>query len=396
VPTRTEMVERFERCISNGGVVLFPSDTVYGLACDPDDAEAIARLYELKRRPPAKASAVMFFDRDAALDALGDSLGSRTRTALQLLMPGGVTALLPNPEHRFPLACGSDPDTLGLRVVSVPQLHGARVAVMQSSANLAGGADARRFADVPEVLRLSADLAIDGGELPGTASTVVDLRSYEDDGFWSILRPGAVGEEELRRVLMPHFHFVAPDYAAVIREDIPRYDEFQEQVAQAALGGTVRRILDLGIGTGETALRLLEHHPGASVVGIDESEAMLGQARRRTDGRPVELRVGRLQDPLPEETFDLVVSALCVHHLDPGEKADLFRRVRRVLSPAGRFVLGDVVIPPHAPAQPVSLSPGYDKPDTVADQVVWLQAAGFRADVTWQGEDLAVIVALPV
>lgn len=393
------MAGRFERCISNGGVVLFPSDTVYGLACDPSDAEAIARLYELKHRPPAKASAVMFFDLDAALAAISGSLGplgSRTRTALQSLMPGGVTALLPNPEHLFPLACGADPDTLGLRVVSVPQLSGARVPVMQSSANLAGGVDARRLEDVPEVLRHAADLVIDGGELPGTSSTVVDLRDYEKDGFWAIVRPGAVSEDGLREVLMPHFHFVAPNYASVIREDIPLYDEFQEQVARAGSGGSVRRILDLGTGTGETALRLLEHHPEASLVGIDESESMLTEARRRMDDGRTSLRVGRLQDPLPEEKFDLVVSALCVHHLDGAEKADLFRRVRRVVSPAGRFLLGDVVIPSRPAAQPVSLSPGYDKPDTVADQVAWLRAAGFRVDVAWEQDDLAVIVAAPV
>jgi L-threonylcarbamoyladenylate synthase len=389
------MAERFERCISNGGVVLFPSDTVYGLACDPSDPEAIGRLYELKRRPPAKAAAVMFFELDAALAAVPDTLGARTRTALQALMPGGVTVLLPNPEHRFPLACGADPDTLGLRVVSVPELWGARVAVLQSSANLAGGADARRLEDVPEVLRKAADLVIDGGELPGTASTVLDLRDYEKDGFWSIVRAGAVGEDELRQVLMPHFHFVAPQYAAVIREDIPLYDEFQAQVARAGAGGSVRRILDLGTGTGETALRLLAHHPDAFLVGIDESEAMLDQARRWMDGVAAELRVGRLQDPLPEETFDLVVSALCVHHLDQAEKADLFRRVRRVVDPAGRFVLGDVVVASRPPDQPVSLSPGYDKPDSVADQVAWLQDAGFRVEVGWEQGDLAVIVARP-
>jgi tRNA (cmo5U34)-methyltransferase len=195
---------------------------------------------------------------------------------------------------------------------------------------------------------------------------------------------------------MPHFHFVAPDYATVIREDIPLYDQFQDQVAQAGAGGAVRRILDLGIGTGETALRLLRHHPQASLVGIDESAAMLTEARRRIDDARASLQVGRLQDPLPEGKFDMVVSALCVHHLDGAEKADLFRRVRGVVGPAGRFLLGDVVVPPRPPAQPVSLSPGYDKPDTVADQVAWLEAAGFRVDVAWEQDDLAVIVAAPV
>jgi L-threonylcarbamoyladenylate synthase len=192
--------EQFERCIAEGCVVLFPSDTVYGLAADPHHEAAVRRLYELKDRPPAKAAAVMFFDLDAALGALPE-LGPRTRAALQRMMPGGVTVLLPNPEHRFPLAGPADPDTLGLRVVSVPVLAGVRRAVLQSSANLAGGREAHRLVEVPEVLRTGADMVVDGGELPGVSSTVVDLRAYESNGTWTVVRPGAVSEDELRRAL---------------------------------------------------------------------------------------------------------------------------------------------------------------------------------------------------
>ena len=389
---RTEMSERFERCVGNGGVVLFPSDTVYGLACDPEDAQAIERLYELKRRPAAKASAVMFFDLDVALAALPE-LGPRTRTALQALMPGGVTALLPNPAHRFPLACGEEPETVGLRVVDVPALAGARVPVMQSSANLAGGTEARHLEDVPEVLRAAVDLTVDGGELPGTVSTVVDLRDYEEDGWWVVIRPGAVSEDELRTVLMPQFHFVAGEYNQLIREDIPVFDELQDEVALVAAADSVRRILDLGIGTGETARRLLEQHPSAELVGIDEAEGMLAEARGLLPAGRVDLRVGRLQDPLPEGPYDLVTSALCVHHLDGGEKVSLFRRVHDVLTRGGRFVLADVIVPLRPPEQPVSLTPGYDKPDTLADQLAWLQDAGFSVEVPWERGDLAVIVA---
>ena len=71
-------VEDFERVVTGGGVVVFPADTVYGLACDPEDADAVARLYALKGRPPDKPAAVMFFDRDRALAALPE-LGPRTR-----------------------------------------------------------------------------------------------------------------------------------------------------------------------------------------------------------------------------------------------------------------------------------------------------------------------------
>jgi L-threonylcarbamoyladenylate synthase len=182
----------FARVIGAGGVVVFPADTVYGLACDPEDAAAVARLYELKGRPPAKPAAVMFFDRDAALA----EAGPRTRALLERLLPGRLTALLPNPRGRFPLACGPDPGTLGIRVPDLPGLRGAGRPVLQSSANVAGGPDARRLEDVPPAIRDGADLVLDGGELPGMPSTVVDLRGYED-GAWSIVRHGAVPESEI-------------------------------------------------------------------------------------------------------------------------------------------------------------------------------------------------------
>jgi L-threonylcarbamoyladenylate synthase len=191
-----EHAEAFERCMAVGGVAVFPADTVYGLACDPTNRVAVERLYLLKRRPLEKPAAVMFFDLGVALDALPE-LGARTREALTRLLPGGVTVLLPNPAGRFPLACGSDPQTLGIRVPQVAQLAGVRWPVLQSSANRAGGEDPRRLEDVPELLRSAADLVIDGGELPGTASTVVDLRRYEATGEWSVVRLGAVGKDEL-------------------------------------------------------------------------------------------------------------------------------------------------------------------------------------------------------
>jgi L-threonylcarbamoyladenylate synthase len=191
-PRRAAAARDFERVIAEGGVAVFPADTVYGLACDPENAAAVDRLYALKGRPPEKPAAVMFFDRDAALDGLP----ARTRALLERLLPGGLTVLLPNPGRRFPLACGPDPDTLGLRVPLLPPLAGAPP-VLQSSANVAGGPDARRLADVPRAIRDGAGLVLDGGELPGTPSTVLDLRGYEDAGTWTIVRHGAVPEAEI-------------------------------------------------------------------------------------------------------------------------------------------------------------------------------------------------------
>jgi tRNA threonylcarbamoyl adenosine modification protein (Sua5/YciO/YrdC/YwlC family) len=378
--------------MSVGGVAVFPSDTVYGLACDAQNRLAVERLYKLKRRRLDKPCAVMFFDLELALAALGD-LGPGLRTALARLLPGPVTVLLPNLGLRFPLACGDDPLTLGLRVPVVPGLAGMRWPVLQSSANVAGGPEARRLQDVPDQIRQRADMLLDGGELPGTASTVVDLRGYEDDGGWSVIRQGAVAPEAVAAALDGQFHFDPASYSAEIRDDIPVYDEFQDQVV-AASGSGARRVLELGTGTGETSLLLLDRHPEAELVGIDESGAMLDVARERLSGRPVDLRVARVQGELPEGPFDLVASALCVHHLDASEKQDLFARVRTVLAPGGRFVLGDVVTPEQAVDAVTSLTPGYDSPSPLADQLTWLAAAGFEAEAKWQHRDLAVVLAV--
>jgi L-threonylcarbamoyladenylate synthase len=184
-------MSEFAAAIGSGGVVLFPSDTVYGLACDPLNGDAIARLYALKGRAPDKAAAVMFFSLPAALATLPE-LGAVTLSAMRALMPGGVTVLLPNPEHRFPLACRADPATLGLRVIAVDALPGVMAPVLQSSANRSGEPEARRLAEVDDSISARVALAIDGGELPGVASTVIDLRRYEQDGSWTIVRQGLV------------------------------------------------------------------------------------------------------------------------------------------------------------------------------------------------------------
>ena len=187
--------ETFSRCISVGGVAVFPADTVYGLACDPENPAAVERLYALKGRAPDKPAAVMFFDRDRALAALPE-LGQRTSALLERLLPGAVTLLLPS--DRFPLAGGAG--TLGLRVPDLPALAGLEVPVLQTSANLPGGPDPRRIEDVPEPIRRGAELVLEAGELAGVPSTVVDLRGYEATGAWTIVRRGAVPEAVIRSI----------------------------------------------------------------------------------------------------------------------------------------------------------------------------------------------------
>ena len=197
---RPEDVETFERCISVGGVALFPADTVYGLATEPDSRDGVYRLYRLKGRPPDQPAAVMFFRLELALAALPE-LGGRTLDAVERLLPGALTLLLPNPARRFPLACGPEPERLGLRVPHLPgdlaPLAGVSWPVLQSSANPSRGPDARRLEEVDERIRRGVDLQLDGGELPGTPSTVVDLTAYDRGGSYEIVREGAVPAAEL-------------------------------------------------------------------------------------------------------------------------------------------------------------------------------------------------------
>jgi tRNA (cmo5U34)-methyltransferase len=187
------------------------------------------------------------------------------------------------------------------------------------------------------------------------------------------------------------YHFDPDTYAELMESEVPSYDRLQDLVAEHCAEIEARTILDLGTGTGVTAGRVVGVQPGATLVGVDESPEMLARARELLP--EADLRVGRLEDQLPDGPFDLVVSALAVHHLDGPHKADLFARVARVLAPSGRFVLGDVVIPadPSEVVTPVD-DDGHDKPSTVDDQLVWLQQAGFDARAVWVERDLAVIV----
>lgn len=176
-----------------------------------------------------------------------------------------------------------------------------------------------------------------------------------------------------------------PDRYHLIVEELPGYEELQGAVAAAASG---RNVLELGTGTGETALRVLARNPDAHWTGIDSSEAMVEHARRRLPG--ADLRVQRLEDPLPRGPFDLVVSCLAVHHLDGEGKRDLFKRVARV---SGAFVLGDVVVPERREDAVIEIDWVEDLPSSVPEQLAWLEEAGFEAEASYVRPDLALFVA---
>jgi L-threonylcarbamoyladenylate synthase len=188
-----------EACVAGGGVTVFPADTLYGIACDPQSPASIERIHALKGRDAGTPSAVLFFA-PLAMRELVSSLGPRTREALGDLLPGPVTLVVDNPDRRYPLACRQDPRRLGIRLIEGP-LAGARTAIFQTSANRTGEPAPSRFEDIDPEILAGADLAIDGGDLRGEPSTVVDLTGLDSGGSWRILREGAVAESEIRQRL---------------------------------------------------------------------------------------------------------------------------------------------------------------------------------------------------
>jgi L-threonylcarbamoyladenylate synthase len=188
-----------ERCIAGGGVAVFAADGLYGLACDPLDAAAIERIQRIKGRDDGKPSAVMYFS-PLAMRELVAGFGPRTAAAVSALLPGPVTLVVANPGHRYPCACREDRERLGIRLLGGP-LAGVMCPVFQTSANVSGEPAPASFAEIPDSIVAGADLAIDGGELTGLPSTVVDIAGIDEDGTWTVLRHGALSPGDLASAL---------------------------------------------------------------------------------------------------------------------------------------------------------------------------------------------------
>lgn len=185
-----------ELCVAAGGVAVFPADGLYGLACDPLNQAAIERIHRIKGRDDGKPSAVLYFS-PLAMRELVESFGDRTRAAVGALLPGPVTLVVDNPERRYPLACREDPERLGLRLID-GSLAGMMWPVFQTSANHSGEPAPAIFADVPRDILSAVDVAVDGGALTGSPSTVIDVTALDSGGDWKILRQGGMPVEEAR------------------------------------------------------------------------------------------------------------------------------------------------------------------------------------------------------
>jgi len=182
--------ETIARELSDGKLAVLPTDTVYGLVCTASREQAAADLYRLKGRDTIQPTAILAASVDVLLECIPE-LAGRPAAIARAVLPGPFTLVVPNPAGRFPWLCAGRLDTIGVRV---PALSGpttgiiSRVGVVvATSANLPGGPDPRRLADVPEQILAGVAAALDGGELPGVPSTVIDVTGAEP----VILRVGA-------------------------------------------------------------------------------------------------------------------------------------------------------------------------------------------------------------
>jgi tRNA (cmo5U34)-methyltransferase len=173
------------------------------------------------------------------------------------------------------------------------------------------------------------------------------------------------------------FHWDPESYLEMIRSEVPRFDQLQSAAIEAVPFAPARA-LDLGVGTGETSRRLLDRYPDVEITGLDSSPEMVFRAREVG----IEVRLARIEDPLPDGPWDLVIAVLSVHHLPAEGKRDLFRRVREQ---SRALVVGDVVQGPD-PVTPIE--PGFDFPERAEDLAAWS-----GGEVRWRADDLAVVAA---
>jgi L-threonylcarbamoyladenylate synthase len=187
--------------IQHGKVIVFPADTVYGLGTSALHEDAVRNLYRLKQRLLTQPTALIAPDIDMLFELVPELRG-RAGVIARALLPGPYTLVLPNPARRYRWLTGKNYDTIGVRVPELPEPSAellGRVSVLAAtSANRTGGPDPARLEDVPEEFREGAAVVLDGGELPGLPSTVLDFTRPEP----RVLREGAAsGGEAIERAL---------------------------------------------------------------------------------------------------------------------------------------------------------------------------------------------------
>jgi L-threonylcarbamoyladenylate synthase len=189
------VIDRAVDAIQRGKPIILPTDTVYGVATSALHADAVLKLYRLKKRPVTQPTALLAPNLDMLFELVPELRG-RAGVIARVLLPGPYTLVLPNPARRYRWLTGTNYDAIGVRV---PELEEPSAEVLRrvsalaaTSANHAGGPDPGRLDEVPEDLRDAAAVVIDERELPGVPSTVIDFTGTEP----RVLREGAGSSAE--------------------------------------------------------------------------------------------------------------------------------------------------------------------------------------------------------
>ena len=182
--------------ITGGGVAAFPTDTVYGLAANVLDRDAMKRVYTIKNRPLTKAMPIFVAD-SKALSSIAAEISETARKLINRMWPGALTLVFKlNPDFKTLAAAGGD--TIAIRIpnhdMTLKILAETGVPLSGTSANLASGANPITADDVYGQIGDSVDIIVDGGPCPGTvASTIIDV----SQGRPKIVRYGAVPKEHI-------------------------------------------------------------------------------------------------------------------------------------------------------------------------------------------------------
>jgi L-threonylcarbamoyladenylate synthase len=194
-----KLIERAIRILKNGGIVAFPTDTIYGLGANAFDEDAVLRIYEAKVRPRNFALTLLLAD-TSQIKLVAENIPKMVWKLAEKFMPGALTIVL-NKSMAVSNMITGDGNTVAVRIPNHPVplalVKGLGAPITGTSANISGGNNPLTAEDVFKQLRYRVDMIIDGGRCPiGVSSTVLDLTTNPP----KIIREGAISRDQIKSV----------------------------------------------------------------------------------------------------------------------------------------------------------------------------------------------------
>ncbi len=187
-----EEIKKAIKILKQGGIVIYPTDTAYGIGCRIDLPDSVSRLFKLRERPLTQATPVLVNSVRMAQDYLLYPISDIVRHMINDYWPGALTIVLPGKTDRIPPSVRGNGENIGLRIpdhkIALKLISGAGVPVLGPSANFHGQPTPYRFEDIDSLLIRKVDYVINGKCSGGNVSTVVDCSGEK----WKIIRQGAV------------------------------------------------------------------------------------------------------------------------------------------------------------------------------------------------------------